>query len=368
MNNGTAQAILISQREAFKTAAAEQKITPKGMLAYTLQNNKPNVISTANDNGTGYLRDVKLRARTRSVPGQSVLNDGCEITHVQPFYEVTVPSTHFLRRTIFFDWSIIKAFTEDALATRTTGTPATTIMMEVWDSILLQANGLLDDINGMLITDQAANFGFNAGGSAAARTVNFPATISGSLNDGISQLIDDAMSMEVDISTASIVGAGNINKFYIQNMVKSANYAGINNGAYNLPKFYYDPKTQTTWGSNQFGLFEKDAVQFLNIARFRGATSGRWGGSNLFTLTLPVADTTGNSFSEYIFDVQVKEEDCPVDRENATVYGGNLTNGRGMSVSIMSSFVSVNIPSNAYQTTDRLYQVNGTHRYSATNS
>ena len=23
---------------------------------------------------------------------------------------------------------------------------------------------------------------------------------------------------------------------------------------YNLPKFYYDPKTQTTWGSNQFGL------------------------------------------------------------------------------------------------------------------
>jgi len=64
----------------------------------------------------------------------------------------------------------------------------------------------------------------------------------------------------------------------------------------------------------------------------------------------------------------VKEEDCPVDRENATVYGGNLTNGRGMSVSIMSSFVSVNIPSNAYQTTDRLYQVNGTHRYSATNS
>ena len=69
---GLAQALLLTSAEVFRGAAPITKIDTPGYLQYLLGNNKPDIISAAKDDGSGYMRNVELRYRTRGVLGKSV--------------------------------------------------------------------------------------------------------------------------------------------------------------------------------------------------------------------------------------------------------------------------------------------------------
>jgi len=368
-NIGVRQAILVAQQAAFNAAAPMSKLTPAGYLDSLLNNTSPKVISMNVDDGSGYIKDVNVRYRKRAATGESVTSDDCSIQAEPVFYNQTIPALSFRKKSLYFDWDFIETFQEDALKVMNVGNPSTPIMEEALYAIINECNGLIGDINNDLLTAQVAAFGVNVeSASNAARTVNFElTTTTNDLTEGITKLLNDAMQNEMRLSNAYIVGAGLVNQYYLQQAFKGLDGNGVNTAAATMPKMYYDPYTASKWGTNQFGLFEKDSVSFLNVCKFRGPKTRRLGTSQFFTMTLPLADSLGGTgYRTLEFDVQIKEVDCP--NASMTIYGQSTSVGRGYSMDIMCHFAQVNIPATAYKATDRMYQNNGTLRYVATNS
>lgn len=371
MGKGLANALLIASREAFRGATPITKVTTPGFLQYLLENNKPAIISMAKDDGTGYLRDVKIRYRTRGVPGKTVTTDDCSV-QVRPAYlETTVPSTSYRALGLTFEDDEIAKFEVDALAQMSAGNPMMTgIMKDIYEAIIEQANGMFADIDTDCLALQAASFGKNAvTGLNTAKTINFPlSTATNSLASGMTDVMADAMSNEIRLAGASIVGSGLINNYYLQQpAIMSGNQAGLHTPMLALPKFYFDPYSQTSWTANNFGLFERDAVQFVNTCRFRGVKSGQKGSDFFMTLKLPIVDSLGQgSLGAFEFDVQLTYRTCP--GEIVVNEAAPVQIGRGWNIILSCSYQTVNIPSDSYDAADRLSQVNGTFRYVATNA
>jgi len=257
MGKGLANALLIASREAFRGAAPIQKLTTPGFLQYLLDNNRPNIISIGKDDGSGYLRDVKIRYRTRGVPGKTTTTDDCSV-QVKPAYtELIVPSTSYRALGITFSDDEMKKFETDALAQMNLGNGAvmTPVMKDVYEGIIEQMNGMFADINNDLLGVQSINFGKNVvPGDNNAKTINFALnTTNNPLNAGLTEVMSDAMANEIRLAGASIVGSGLINNYYLQQIAKSTDQSGLNTSQLALPKFYYDPYAQASWGAHQFG-------------------------------------------------------------------------------------------------------------------
>lgn len=373
MGKGLAQALLIASREAFRGATPVTKLTTPGYLQYLLDNNKPDIISQGKDDGSGYLRDVKIRYRTRGIPGRSVQVDDCS-TQVLPAYrEFDVPATSFRALGLVFDEEQIQRFERDAMAQVSAGTPAMTgIMKDVYEAIIEQANGLFADINLDLLAFQAANFGKNKVlGTNAAKTINFGLnTTNNDLASGMTAVMSDAMENEVKIAGACIVGSGLVNNYYLQQAAKGLDQSGVNTTQLALPRFYFDPYAQQAWGANQFAVLERDAVQFVNTCRFRGAKAGLRGSDFFMTLRLPLVDSLGQGqLGGFEFDVQLKFRTCVEEVQVGAPSENNppMVLGRGWNVILSCSYQPVYIPSNAYEAGDILNGANGTFRYLATN-
>jgi hypothetical protein len=369
MGKGLANALLIASREAFRGATPIDKLTTPGYLQYLLGNNKPDIISQGKDDGSGYIRDIKIRFRNRGVTGKSVTTDDCSL-QVRPAYlEYTVPATSYRALGLAFEDDLIAKFEKDALASVSAGTPVMTgIMKDVYEAIVEQANGLFGDINNDLLAVQVANFGKNVvPGNNLAKTINFALnSTTNPLAAGMTEVMSDAMANEVKMSGMTVVGSGLINNYYLQQVAKSHDQAGVNTSQLALPKFYYDPYAQAAWGANQFALLEKDAVQFVNVCRFRGIKSGQKGSDFFMTLRLPVMDSLGQgSLSAFEFDVQLTYRTCP---STETIDGTPVALGRGWNIILSCAYQTVHIPSTSYAATDRLNLVNGTFRYTATNA
>lgn len=375
MGKGLANALLISSREAFRGASPVTKVTAPGFLQYVLDNNKPNIISIGKDDGSGYIRDIKIRYRSRGTPGKSVTTDDCSVQSKPAYKEYVVPSTSYRALGLVFEDDQIAKFEKDALAQVSAGNPVMTgIMQDIFEAIIEQANGLFGDINNDLLTYQAINFGKNmVTGAATPKSINFlKDATQNQLNAGMTEVMADAMANEIRLSGAVIVGSGLINNYYLQQVAKSPDNTGVNTAQLALPKFYFDQYAASKWGANQFGVFERDAVQFVNVCRFRGAKSGQKGSDFFMTLRLPLVDSLGQGvLSGFEFDVQLSYRTCP-DQVQVGTYDSNtnppVSLGRGWNIILSCAYQTVNIPSDSYETTDLLSGVNGTFRYTAANT
>lgn len=373
MGRGLAQALITSSAIAFNAASPMSKVTPLGYFQYLLGNNKPRVISNLIDDGSGYIRNVVVRSMPRGAAGQSSTTDDCGLDVTGGYVDQNIGTTLFRKLGIPFEDDAIAKFEQDALASMNVGAPPTAIMKEMWDVIISKANGLLTDIDNDLLAIQAVNFGVNVvTGLNTAKSVNF--AFNGTNNDltaGMTGVMADAMANELNLNGASIVGSGIILNYFLQQKAKSPDQAGVNTSQLFLPDFKYDPYAQTRWGANQFAMFEKDAVQFVNICRFRGAKAGLKGSDYFFTLRLPVADSVGQgNYRDFEFDVQLTYRTCPGEVQVGPLTDANppMVMGRGWNIILMSSYQQVNIPTNAYVAADRMYGNNGTYLFTATNS
>lgn len=372
MSKGLAQALLISTLEAFKGAAPSQKLRAPGYLQYLLGNNKPDIVSQSKDDGSGYIRDVKIRYRTRGVAGQSTTVDDCSIQGKPVFKEYTVPATSFRALGLAFEDDMIAQFERDALATTNLGTPSSQIMKDILDAVVEKATGLFADINNDCLAIQSANFGKNAStGSNAAKTINFPlSNATNDLSTGMTEVMSDMLKNEMKQDGACIVGSGVVANYYMQQPAKAADQSGVDTSQLILPKFYFDPYAQAGIGANKFALLEKDAVQFVNTCRFRGAKAGQRGNSFYATLRLPMVDSIGQAgMIGFEFDMQITFRECPGELQIGVPSEGNppVQMGRGWNVILSSSYLPVFIPNDAYEATDPMVNVNGTLLYTATN-
>lgn len=374
MGKGLARALLMSSMEVFKGAAGIQKIDTPGYLQYLLANNKPNIISNGKDDGSGYIRDIKIRYRNRGITGQSTTEDDCSI-QVRPAYlETDVPTTSWRALGLAFEDDLIAKFEQDALAAVSAGTPTfTPLMKDIMEAIIEQANGIFGDINNDLLAVQIANFGVNAvTGNNNSRTVNF--ALNATNNDlaaGMTMVMSDAMENRINMNNLIAVGSGLVNNYFLQQRAKSHAQNGVDTSRLALPEFYFDHYAQAAWGSNKFGLFEKNAVQFVNLCRFRGIKAGPKGGDWFMTMRLPITDSLGQaSMSAYEFDVQLTYRTCPGELQIGAVGEENppVQLGRGWNIIISSSYQVVHQPADSYAAADPLYGVNGTFLYEATNT
>lgn len=374
MGKGLAYALLVSSIEAFKDASPMEKITPYGYMQFLLNNTKPNVINSGIDDGSGYIRDVKIRYMQRSVLGQSITQDNCSVQTRAAYLESSVPTTMFRALGIAFDNDQIAKFQQDALQIVQKGTPPTPLMQEVWDAIINQANGFFGDINNDLLTMQSANFGKNVTtGANTAKTINF--ALNGTQNDltqGMTEVLADAMVNESKLNGSTLVGSGLILNYSLQQQAKGFDQSGVNTRLLQLPNYLYDPYSAAAWGSDNFGLFQKDAVQLINVCRFRGAKAGLLGGDYFFTLKLPVADSVGQgTYKDFEFDVQLTYRNCVEEVQIGTFDADTnppVVLQRGWNIILMSSYAQANIPTDSYNAADRLSGNNGTYLYHATNA
>jgi hypothetical protein len=368
--------LLMTNKQVFGGIAPSTKLTPPGYLKMLLANTTPNIVSTAVADGSGHIRDVKIKYRQRIAPGNSSTDDDCSIQAKPVYSEAVIPALNFRKYGIFLDYNTIAQYEKEASASIALGLPAPPqgILMEIYNAVIEAANGLFGDINNDLLTAQAAAFGKNVTtGLATAKTVNFPlSTASNPLTQGLTMLMDDVMQNEINLKNFLIVGSGLINNVYLQHSLntqntKDQNYPG------GVPPFYYDPYANAKFGANKFGVFEKNAVQLINVNKFDGFIGGDKMSTFLFTLQLPVIDSLGGTeLQSFKFDAQLRHIDCPsqvqiggeVDGEGNPV----LTSvDRGWVLDIMANYGQFNIQADAYADADRLTGNNGTLLYSATN-
>lgn len=372
MSLGFAPYLLKQSKLVFQGTAPSTKITPLGYTRMLLENSKPNIVSTGIDDGSGHIKEMRIKYRTRLPKGKTSTTDNCDIDARPAYTEATISATMFRKYAIMLEDETIAKYEKEASAMTGTGGElkgVTPLMQEQWDLIMETVNGIMQDINDDLVTKQVTNFGTNqVSGSSAAVTVNFPlATTTNALTAGMTKVIADARANEININDCYIVGSGLIDNYYIQQNQRAIGLAqnGLNTNQLSLPKFYHDFDCDSAWGSNQFGVFEKNAVQFININRYVGYKAGQKGADWFGTLTVPVMDVQGNMIP-FTFDIQMTYITCPTELVIGG-YGEAQTVNRGWALIISKSFDAFNIPSDAYDAADRLYGNNGTLRYTGTN-
>ncbi len=375
-NLGVAQAILLNQRAAFGAAAPSGKITPPGALNAILSNQTPQIIGKSVDDGSGYIRDVKIRAKKRMPKGKTSTSDDCSINGVPAYYEQSIPALATRSYGLFFEWNYIKSLTQNALAVQNGGSVNTSLAMEMWDSIQNCLNGMLADINADILTALYANRGYNAvSGNNTAQTCNFPLSgASNPLDQGITMLMNHMAMNEVNWSDAKVIGSGYSYAYWMQHLAGAKGLAssGLNASALQHPEYFFDPQAASTWAANRFCVMGNDAVGFINECLFRGqASEGMKGDSEFGTIKFPaLVDSLGNPIRVLEFDMQVKHHTCPGDQVilEDDAYPDPVAKGRGTQVNFICRFAPVFIPSSAYETTDRLTQVNDLFFFNGTNA
>lgn len=369
MANGFLRALLLQQQQVFNGASPVAKLTPPGYLEMLLANTTPNIVSSSMYDGSGHVREVVIKYRSRIPTGQSGTDDDCSIQAKPVYKEQTIPALSFRKYGVFLDYNTIAQYEKEASTSINIGKPAPAqgIINEIYKAIIEAANGLLGDVDIDLLTAQAAAFGKNqTTGVATAKTINFPlSTATNPLTAGMTMLMTDIMANEIRANNFVIVGDGLINAAYVQMRFNTQN-TNVQNYPSSVPQFYYDPYATGVLGANHFGAFERNAAQLINVNKFDGFIGGDKMSTFLFTLQLPLVDSLGGTqLQTFKFDAQLRHIDCP---EEVEIGGDPVSVDRGWVLDIMANYGQFNIPSDAYDAADRLTGNNGTLRYAATNA
>jgi len=368
MANGFMPHLLMHSKQVFGEATPGMKITPPGFLKMLLNNSRPQITSRGIDDGSGHIRELRIKYRTRVPAGKTSTSDNCDVDAFPSYLEDTIAATLFRKYALMIEDETIAQYERDASASVAVGRPATSLMVDQWNAIIEAANGLFADINDDLLVKQNLNWGVNVvSGNNTATTVNFDLNAAqNDLNSGMTLVMAEAMENEINMGNTFVVGSGLVNNYFLQQAAKGVANSGLDTSRLAMPPFFFDPGTSSAWNVNEFGVFERNAAQLVNINRFDGFKGGNKGGTLFGTITLPVIDSLGSGdLSSFTFDYQWKYNDCPTEIE---FEGYPRTQNRGWVLILSASYDLYNIPANAYDATDRLAGNNGSLLYEATNA
>lgn len=365
---GYAPYLLKSLAEFTTVDDPEYKLTPSGFLKMLLSSNAVRGVNVIKTNlPSGQRRTVQIKYRPRAVEQIVKTSDDCDIDYVPAYNETTLTIPRVAKVGIYVSFEDLRLYMEDAIQTVALGKPSTTLMKEHVERVMSAANAIVQKIDGTLISDVTWGVNQTTGvNTATTLNINKDAT-KFDVTTGIGKLLADADANEM-WGKIAIVGSGLFNNYQRTLVAAGLGLAGIDNKMFESEyEWYLDLKAASGWGSNQIGVFSKEAVGFADIDKFIGSFSGQLGVSELFQAQIPViGNQNDGTLNGLTFDMQLKPIDCPTTLLNA--YGEETSYDKGYALYITKNYGLFQVPSDAYSTLDRLNGNNGALRYTVTNN
>ncbi len=328
------------------------KVSPVGFLRALLENNATTRVTNLAGLQSGQDRTITVRYMNRGLLSQATEIDDCATPISPAWTSADIGAPYFSKIGMFIADGDLRQYQIEAAEAAAAGTPPTPLMLAMYESILAKANALIQHIDDTLVTAQAANFGVNVvTGNNVAQLVNFGTSMN--MTDGIVKLLTDAQANEVN-GDLIVVGNGVVTTYDIVNRLK----AGVDANGFGRANFsvYNDNRTVAGWGANQFGVFARGEVGFVDFNKNVGNYAGEKGGSYFFTMPIPIELANGE-LSALVLDAQLKYEDCPIYDNSSKIAD------RGWKLILSKSYGLYNTPGTAFAVGDPLSGVNGSFRY-----
>ncbi len=351
---GFIQALLTNISNIALLDDPQYKVTPAGFLQMLLENPTTTRLSNLREIMNGQDKVLKVRYMQRGLETQVTDVDDCETPLTPEWLETEIGRPLFSKIGIYISDENMRKYQDEATQTLAAGTPSAPLMLALYETMLVKLQGLIQKIDGNLLTAQSANWGMNAvTGAITPQSVEF--TNTPTINDGIVKLISDYQLNEM-YDTPMIVGNGIVMNYNILQSLKR----GIDDGGFGANmtfRPYLDVASIGKWGANHFGVFTPGMIGLVDFNKNVGSYAGEKGGSIFFTIPIPVRLANG-VLSALTFDAQLKYEDCPIFDDN-----GDKIADRGWKLILSKSYGLFNAPNNMFAATDRLNGVNGTFHY-----
>lgn len=351
---GLVQALLINIRLLTGLNDPQYKVTPVGFLQMLLENPVTAKISNEKQIREGQELELKVRYMQRGLESEIEDEDNCDTSISPTWKESSIGRPLMSKAGIFISDEEMRKYQSEAVSTISAGSNIQVpLMVALYETIMVKANGLIQSINSKLLTAQAAKWGTNvAYGDANAHSLNFGDKLE--MNDGLVKLLLDAQANEVN-GELVLVGNGVINAYQtLQGQKSGLDQFGFGKGNF---KMYNDIGSVSKWGLNHFGAFAQGLVGLVDFNKNVGPYAGEKGGSVFFTLPIPVQLANG-TLSTLVLDAQLKYQDCPIFSE-----AGVKVADRGWKLILSKSFGLWNAPTDMFAAEDRLAGFNGSMHY-----
>lgn len=367
---GYCPAVLNHMKYIIGENAPEHKITPSGFLKAALEkgaNATPVQDALSLSNTAGHIKDLRLKYYNRTIPSQMSTSDNCDIDLVQAYDEITIDTTSIVKFGLHFDDSTIAKYCDEASKSINIGGAPTPFMQEHLAGLMAAMNGFVSKIDQTLLGQVV--WGTNAvTGNNTAVSVNFNDDSTVNLfTEGYTKLLND-YALNEGQGTPIVVGSGLINAAMIQSKIAGlTQYSPLNNGAAaNSFDYYHDINSQTSWGTNQFGVFMPGTFGLVELDRYRGFRAKKLGLSTFWNMAVPLNMPGADGLLQMMYiDFQLRELDCA---QEATVGYETTTLDAGYSLIMSKRFALWQVPNDAFLAGDRLTGNNGSLRYTAANS
>ena len=370
MTLGYCPAVLNHMKFIIGENAPEHKITPSGFLKAALEkgaNATPVQDALSLSNQAGHIKDLRLKYYNRTIPSQMSTSDNCDIDLVQAYDEITIDTTSIVKFGLHFDDSTIARYCDEASRSVNIGGAPTPFMQEHLAGLMAAMNGFVSKIDQTLLGQVV--WGTNAvTGNNTAVNVNFNDDSTVNLfSEGYTKLLND-YALNEGQGTPIVVGSGLINAAMIQSKIAGlTQYSPLNNGAAaNSFDYYHDINSQTSWGTNQFGVFMPGTFGLVELDRYKGFRAKKLGLSTFWNMAVPLNMPGADGLLQMMYiDFQLRELDCA---QEATVGYETTTLDAGYSLIMSKRFALWQVPNDAFLSGDRLTGNNGALRYTAANS
>jgi hypothetical protein len=365
MSLGFAPYLLKSIAQVALENNPEMVLDPAG--AFNLLNSqKAASVVSESPAANGHRRQVNVKYQQRATPSQVADTISCDNVIVPIYNETTVSVDIKKQLGIYIDDETIARYMDEASRTVAVGLPQTQFMAEFLFSVMTSTNALVQALDIEVLTKLATNVGVNVvSGNNSATAINIPLnTTVNPLNNSINKILTDFNKNGLK-GTPQILGAGLFWDFVTQQPFKTSDFNGLNTAAQASKfQFYADLNAETVLGTNQVLVVAPNSIQRVDYITNQGFRAGLKGASYFFTIDLPMQ--IGSEIVPITFDAHLKYIDCPTELVEAYT-GEPVTAERGYALYISKQMGVFQIPSDAYQTTDRLYGVNGTLLYTISN-
>lgn len=367
---GFCPALLTSVNDVANGNAPGRKLQIAGFTAalFCCQNSTVNAINSNFDDTTGSYRPLTVKYTRRPTTADVSSTDDCNVDRIPGYLEWNVPSLGFKKSSFYISDATMQQYCIDAVAQRGVGAPPTQVMQEIYSRVVETTNAILRSINQDLVTQMSTQFGVNVTTHQShGKVLNVSSTTGLFLDNGIIDLMRDIQENEI-CGEPCLVGGGLWAAWDQAQAMACCNSAGINTSqAAGTPKLFFDKDTQQIWGPNTAALLAPGSVKFIGRNAYAGPFAGQRGNSFFTTLPMPVDEFGCNlddCLRDLVFDMQLRYIDCPT---TIAVAGQNQTLNRGWEVIISKRYALWVQPTDAYSSSDPLFDTNGTLLYYLTN-
>jgi len=319
----------------------QKKITSPGFLRMLLDYS-PNIQYPEIHDGE--CRDLRIRYMPRGC--DNVIDAPvCEGIISPSWKEQTIPELLYRGVSMVIPYDLLCKLEREAMQPESFGTPAAEGWKILWAFMQTNINDLLTQIDKTLLLEQAAKWGVNVAYTPANNTPkNIIFGKTQGMTDGIVRLITDAQTNEIS-GRFPIVGNGAVNNFMVWNNMKSGtDLLGFGSQDFSI---YNDVHSTSVWGANHFGVFEPGYIGLIHVNQYGNIVRGQFG--DTFYFRIPIQIDGGKTIW---FDAMMKKDGCPM----PTIH-----------LVISLNYALWNMPSEVFNTCDRLSGYNGSLHYVGVN-